>query len=127
LARGATFPPPTSKPRARKPTFTPASKAQRAKVALTSCAVADCASVACDPAHLTPRARGGCDDPDCVVSLCRTHHRQFDDGALDLLPHLAHRGYGRELGHMMAHYEDPLSVLHRLTGQRWITQENQRA
>jgi hypothetical protein len=35
-----------------------------------------------------PRSLGGCDEPDCVVPLCRVHHRRYDRGQLDLLPYL---------------------------------------
>ena len=40
------------------------------------------------PAHLAPRSLGGCDHPDCVVPLCWMHHRAYDTGRLELLPHL---------------------------------------
>lgn len=44
-------------------------------------------SVTLDPAHVIPRANGGCDHPDCVIPLCRMHHRQYDQGrSLDVLP-----------------------------------------
>ena len=53
-----------------------------------SCA---CRPRASRPAHLAPRSLGGCDDPDCVVPLCWMHHRAYDTGRLDLLPHLEPR------------------------------------
>lgn len=109
-----------SKPKPRR-AISPASKAQRAKVKTHVCAVIECASEHCDPAHLAPRAMGrGCDDPACVIALCRLHHEQFDRGDLDLLPHLSGRGFEVELAHMQLHYSDPMSVLIRLTGCRWI-------
>jgi hypothetical protein len=40
------------------------------------------------PAHLAPRSLGGCDAAECVVPLCWMHHRAFDTGRLELLPHL---------------------------------------
>ena len=40
------------------------------------------------PAHLVPRSLGGCDHPDCVVPLCWKHHRAYETGRLDLVPHL---------------------------------------
>jgi hypothetical protein len=38
-----------------------------------------------DAVHLIPRALG-CGDRLCVVPLCRTCHRAYDEGRLDLLP-----------------------------------------
>jgi hypothetical protein len=98
-----------------------ASPEQRAKVALHVCAVIECGVEHCDPAHLAPRALGrGCDDAACVIALCRPHHEQFDHGDLDLLPHIAGRGFETELAHMQTHYSDPLSVVFRLSGHRWV-------
>jgi hypothetical protein len=44
----------------------------------------------------------------------------FDDGRLDLLPHISGRGFRAELAHMQMHYDDPISVLVRLSGMRWM-------
>jgi hypothetical protein len=126
LSRGSTFKPRdpskalgSSKP-GRRPSFA-ASTAQRAKVKGQVCAVTECFAEHCDPAHLAPRALGrGCDSPLCVIALCRFHHEQFDRGDLDLCPHLSCRGFGAELAHMQGHYEDPLSVLIRLSGTYWV-------
>lgn len=95
-----------------------ASRAQRLKVAGQVCAV--CQSDHVDPAHLAPRSHGGCDHRDCVIGLCRVHHDLFDGGNLDLLPHLSGAGFEVELAHMQGHYSDPLSVLIRLSGMRWV-------
>lgn len=96
-----------------------ASKAQREKVKAQVCAV--CHRDPCDPAHLAPRALGrGCHHADCVIALCREHHEQFDRGDLDLLPHLSGAGFETELAHMQGHYSDPLSVVIRLSGVRWV-------
>jgi hypothetical protein len=108
------------KPRARS--ISPASPEQRAKVAAQVCAV--CCFDRCDPAHLAPRSHGGCDHADCVIALCRPHHRAFDDGTLDLTPYLAGRGFNAELAHMQGHYDDPVSVLHRLSGMRWAPERS---
>jgi HNH endonuclease len=62
-----------------------ASPAQRRKVAGAPCVVCG-KRTAIDPAHLVPRSMGGCDDPECVVALCRRHHRAYDGGFLDLRP-----------------------------------------
>jgi hypothetical protein len=94
--------------------MSPASEAQRAKVAGEHCLV--CGVRSCDPAHLVPRSRGGCDHPDCVVPLCRRCHRAFDDRRLDLLRYLEPR-YRAELAHAVSHL--PLiTVVERLTGKR---------
>jgi predicted restriction endonuclease len=57
-----------------------ASVVQRAEVAGLRCLVCG-AATRIDPAHLVPRSLGGCDEADCVVPLCRTHHRAYDQGA----------------------------------------------
>jgi hypothetical protein len=107
-------------PLARTP-VSPASEAQRAKVAGQGCLV--CGTRPVDPAHLAPRALGGCDHPDCVVPLCRAHHRTYDRGELDLLPRLepARRA---ELAHALSHL-GLLALLLRLTGKRWYPCDNQ--
>jgi hypothetical protein len=49
-----------------------------------------------------PRSMGGCDHADCVVALCRLHHRAYDSGRLDLVSYLepAHRW---EAAHAVIH------------------------
>jgi 5-methylcytosine-specific restriction endonuclease McrA len=92
-----------------------ASDAQRAKVAGQPCLV--CArTVRVDPAHLVPRSLGGCDDPACVVPLCRRCHRAYDSGELDLLPWLEPR-FRLELAHAVGHL-GLLGALRRLTRRR---------
>jgi hypothetical protein len=96
--------------RRRRP-ISPASKAQREKIALNpfcvNCGREQSEWLAVDPGHLCPRGLGGCDDPDCVVGLCRTFagegcHRDVDDGKVDLLPKLEPR-YRTELAHCIMH------------------------
>ena len=70
-----------------------------------------------DAAHLVPRSLGGCDQPDCVVPLCRAHHRRYDRGELDLLPHVE-PSRRLELGHTLLHV-GLLGLLRRVTGVRW--------
>jgi hypothetical protein len=77
-----------------------ASAEQRRKVAGLGCVV--CGRSPVDPAHVVPRRFGGCDSPDCVVPLCRTHHRLFDSGRLALVPYLRPE-VERELRHALAH------------------------
>jgi hypothetical protein len=95
--------------------FSPASPEQRAKVAGQSCVV--CGERPVDPAHLVPRSLGGCDQPDCVVPLCRVHHRRYDRGQLDLLPYLE-PCFRAELQHGLGHL-GLLGLLRRVTGSRW--------
>jgi hypothetical protein len=64
-----------------------------------------------------PRALGGCDHPDCVVPLCREHHRRYDLGQLALLPYLEPR-FRAELQHGVGHL-GLLGLLRRATGCRW--------
>jgi hypothetical protein len=101
-------------PLARSP-VSPASPAQRAKVAGRACVVCGLGPV--DPAHLVPRSLGGCDQPDCVVPLCRHHHRIYNSGELDLLPHLEPH-FRAELAHGVTHL-GLLRLLRRVTGLRW--------
>jgi hypothetical protein len=63
-----------------------ASPAQREKVRGRVCIV--CAAQPCHPAHLLDRALGGGDEPEAVVPLCPIHHREYDEGNLDLLCYL---------------------------------------
>lgn len=108
---------PKAKPKAAR-SVRPASARQRVKVLEHTSIVS--ATGPCDPAHLWPRGLGGCDDPLCVVPLTRAEHRAFDEGRLDLLPYLIAGGRWAEIAHMIdAHHADPVSVLQRLTGQRW--------
>lgn len=78
----------------------PASEAQRSKVAGMRCVVCERAPV--HPAHLVPQRLGGCAHPDCVIPLCRTHHRLYDHGQLALRPHLG-RGWRAERAHALLH------------------------
>jgi len=92
-----------------------ASDAQRAKIAGATCTVCGL-TTRLDPAHVIPRSLGGCDHPDCVVALCRLHHRAYDRGRLDLVPYLEpeHR---REAAHAVSHV-GLAGALRRISGQR---------
>lgn len=72
----------------RSKAISPATPAQRERVAEKACLV--CASHPCDPVHLIDRslASAAGDDTRMVVPLCRLCHRDYDDGDLDLLPYL---------------------------------------
>jgi hypothetical protein len=107
---------------ARRADIAPASPAQRAKITGARCVV--CGAVTrSDPAHLVPRALGGCDEPECVVALCRAHHRAYDRGELDLLPHLEPR-YRVEIAHAVMHL-GLIGALRRLTGRRTVGEQGQ--
>ena len=72
-----------------------------------------------------PRSLGGCDQPDCVVPLCRAYHRRYDRGELDLLARLEPR-YRAELAHGLLHL-GLLALLRRVTGMRWAAAERRGA
>lgn len=92
-----------------------ASPAQRA--AKTPCLVTGSELV--DQAHCWPRSLGGCDEPECTISLSRPVHRALDDGVFDVLPYLiAHRKIA-ELQHALEHANgDLIALVERLTGCR---------
>jgi len=92
-----------------------ASEAQRAKVAAERCIVCH-TPTRIDPAHVIPRSLGGCDHPDCVVALCRLHHRAYDRGRLDLVPYLE-PGFRREAAHAVLHV-GLARALRRISGER---------
>jgi hypothetical protein len=78
-----------------------ASTRQRVKVMEESCIV--CGRQPCDPAHVIDRSLGGCDDPLCVVPLCRERcHRAYDEGSLDLSVYLEPR-WRKEQAHAVEH------------------------
>ena len=98
----------------RRP-FAPASPAQRAKVQGQRCLV--CRSTTrIDPAHLIARSAGGCDDALCVIALCRSCHRRYDSGALDLVAYLE-PGHRAEAAHAVAHVGLG-AALRRISGTR---------
>ena len=113
-----------SAPKRRRGGISPASKAQRDKVRDLACLV--CGrdrheGVKVDPAHVWARGKGGCDDADCVVPLCREHHREYEANRLDLLVVLVRAGYWTELAHPTACHEvSPTRLVEELTGQRYI-------
>lgn len=95
--------------------FTAASTAQRERVQDRRCVV--CGTSEIEPAHLAARAQGGCDDPLCVIALCRWDHRLFDDNAIELLPRLEAAGLREEIAHAVVHL-GLIGALHRLTLER---------
>jgi hypothetical protein len=92
-----------------------ASDVQRAKIVGSSCVVCR-QTKALTPAHLAPRALGGCDEPDWVVPLCWMHHRAYDTGRLELLPYLEPR-WRAEVAHAVLHL-GLIGAVRRLRGRR---------
>ena len=95
--------------------FAPSSPAQRAKVTGRPCLVCNRAT-RIDPAHLIPRSLGGCDDALCVIALCRTCHRRYDSGELDLVAYLEPR-HRAEAAHAVEHL-GLAGALRRISGRR---------
>lgn len=93
----------------------PASEEQRAKVAALACIVCD--RKPADPAHLVPRKHGGCDHADCVIPLCRTHHRLYDSAQLNLGAHLG-RSWRAERRHARGHVSAE-RLRRALAGRGW--------
>ena len=100
----------------------PASAVQRAKVAGLRCLVCG-AATRIDPAHLVPRSLGGCDEADCVVALCRVHHRAYDHGGLDLVAHLEPH-WRREVAHAVGHL-GLVGAQRRLSGRRAVGEDDE--
>jgi hypothetical protein len=92
-----------------------ATERQRAAIAGRCCIVCG-TDRRIDPAHLIPRSLGGCGDVLCVVPLCRVHHRAYDRGELDLLPHLE-PAWRAQLAHAVGHI-GLIGALRRITGGR---------
>lgn len=92
-----------------------ASESQRAAVTRRCCIVCG-TEKRIDPAHLIPRSLGGCGDALCVVPCCRSHHRAYDRGELDLLPYLE-PAWRAHLAHAVGHV-GLVGALRRITGTR---------
>ena len=107
--------PPRRRTPLRRAACPPASAAQRDAVRGQGCIVCG-RHTAVDPAHLVPRSLGGCEHRLCVVALCRAHHRAYDRGALDLVPHLEPR-LRAQAAHAVAHL-GLAGALRRLSGGR---------
>lgn len=92
-----------------------ASEAQREKVREEpGCRI--CWSPNVDPAHAISRAQGGCDEPECVLPLCRRHHDEYDHArTLDVLPYVT----TVEQAHAVSHV-GIAAAYRRLTNQRGV-------
>ena len=88
---------------------------QRAAVVGRPC-LACSATHRIDPAHLIPRSLGGCGEALCVVPACRSCHRAYDEGRLDLLPYLE-PAWRAQLAHAVGHV-GLIAALRRITGER---------
>lgn len=99
-----------------------ASKAQQDKIRGLPCAVCgqDGYEAQIDAAHVYPRRFASCECAEGVIGLCRTCHRLYDEGKLDLLPALISRGYRAELVHAVVAHEAPLvHLLEQVTSCGW--------
>jgi hypothetical protein len=107
-------------PRARRcrASISPATPAQRERVKDRACIV--CAAHPCDPAHLIDRslAPGGGDATVMVVPLCRSCHRDYDEGSLDLLSYL--EPHWRDAVAVAVEEIGLLRTLKRITKSTWI-------
>ena len=91
-----------------------ATDSQRAAVTGRPCIVCG-APPGVAPAHLIPRSLGGCGDALCVVPACRSCHRAYDEGRLDLLPYLE-PAWRAELAHAVGHV-GLMGALRRISGR----------
>jgi hypothetical protein len=100
----------------RRP-ISPASPQQRLAVAGRSCLI--CGESPVDPCHLIPRGmlEDGQEDARAVIGLCRTHHRDFDQGRLSVLEFL--EPHQREELAFAVYRFGLISTLERVTNQRW--------
>ena len=106
-----------------------ASPAQKAKVEREGCRLSHLINsqghymgvepVVVDPAHITPRGVGGCDDPLCICPLTRRNHLLYDRGELDILPYLTLE----EQAHAVLHV-GILGALKRTTGDNYVVGES---
>lgn len=103
-----------SKPRA----ISPASPEQRRHIAGRPCLIPGCNGAPVDPAHVIPRGMltDGQDLPQAVIPLCRFHHGAYDRHELDLLPFQSL--FREEIG-FAVYRMDLISVIERLSGERW--------
>jgi hypothetical protein len=64
-----------------------------------------------------PQRFGGCSARNCVVPLCRAHHRLYDRARLRLGPYLGTE-LGAELSHALQHV-DEIALTNALWGAGW--------
>lgn len=110
----------------RKP-ISEASPAQRKATADRACVCCAKHAGACHPAHLIPKGlvHDGEGDPRATVPLCPEHHRLFDTGELDLLPHLEPH-WREQLAYAVERF-GLLPTLRRVTNQRWVAVDEREA
>lgn len=101
--------------------ISPASPAQRAKVADRACI--RCGRGPCHPAHLIDRSLTtvGQDDALAVIPLCPDCHRQYDDEHLDIAAYL--EPYWREEVAFAVVRIGFFPTLRRITNHRWTIEE----
>lgn len=100
----------------------PASLEQRLKVLQFACLV--CGRARVDAAHLVPQRLGGCQAAECVLPLCRTHHRLFDSNGLSLALYLGPE-HETELAHALCHVSE--AELHSALVNGWPAPWERRA
>lgn len=105
-------------PRRQPKVISPATPEQREIVRGRACIV--CGRQPCHPSHLIDRssAPSAGDDPRAVVPLCPTHHREYDEGPLDLSPFL--EPYYRESIAWAVEAVGLFLALRRITKSGWM-------
>lgn len=102
-----------------------ATPGQRARIADRACTVCGEHAGHCHPAHLIPRGASKPDaanDERMTVPLCPECHRLYDDGPLDLLPHL--EPYWRDAIVAAVEAVGLMAALKRITKRRdWVPVE----
>jgi hypothetical protein len=101
--------------------ISPATPEQREKVKDLGCVV--CGKGPCHPMHLIDRslAPSAGDDVRAVVPGCPLHHREYDEGGLDLSPYLEPR-WRAELA-WAVEAVGLFAALKRITNRRWTPVE----
>lgn len=98
---------------------------QRLRVADRVCVVCGRHAGHCHPAHLVPRgatSQETANDERVVIPLCPGCHQEFDDGPLDLLPHL--EPYWRDAIAAAVEAVGLMAALRRITKRRdWVPVE----
>ena len=90
-----------------------ATESQRAAAAGRRCIVCG-ATHGVDAAHLISKSLGGCGNELCVFPACRSCHRAYDRGELDLLPYLE-PAWRAQLAHAVGHV-GLIAALRRISG-----------
>jgi hypothetical protein len=112
------------RPRIARSPLGHATPEQRSRVADRACIVCGKHAGNCHPAHLIPRAASpsdSADDERMTVPLCPVCHPEYDEGQLDLLPHL--EPYWRDAIIAAVEAVGLMAALKRITKRRWVPEE----